>query len=81
MSLEEGQVWTIEAQMMASPNLGTKGQHQEESSQHFRPQIRCSLTQIEKRVRLLVAVIRPRAVFSKEWLALPGEHPSAAKHL
>jgi hypothetical protein len=29
----------------------------------------------------LVAVIRPRAVFSKEWLALPGEHPSAAKHL
>ena len=80
LSLAQAQVWTTEVQMRASPNLETKGQRQEASLQHFRPTIRCSLTQIEKRARQSVPVIRLRAVFSKEWSALPGGHPSAVKH-
>jgi hypothetical protein len=80
LSLEQAQLWTIEVQMMVLPNPETRGQRQEESLQHFPPQTRCSLTQIEKKVQPSVAVSRPRAVFSKEWSVLPGGHLSAVKH-
>lgn len=79
LSSEQAQLWTIEVQMTVVPNPETRGQRQEESLQHFPPQTRCSLTQIEKRVQPSVAVTQPRAVSSKEWSVLPGGHLSV-KH-